>query len=249
MTELAEKNKKTKVKKEKTKKEKIKKVKKEKKSLKPVAIVGRVLLILALCSAVIFVDYMLYNNLYIYYYNKGNEFYEKEDYQNAIIYYEKALKFKVPEGEECDIRVNLVLAKMGTTMVYHMDELVNMKAKEAQECVEEIVKNARDGIDILVADGCASKKKGEKGHDREAQTLTDELLKLIAATTSGSSDEPDDQGGSGGDPQQPNDPDDGGEDPIDKLKEIDIESNKTYWKKTNTPDDPTPWYDYFGDSW
>ncbi|MBR6849144.1 MAG: tetratricopeptide repeat protein [Lachnospiraceae bacterium] len=50
---------------------------------------------------------------YIVFYNNGNVQYQLKNYEEAIRYYEEALKKDPPEGKECPVRINLALAKLG----------------------------------------------------------------------------------------------------------------------------------------
>ena len=47
---------------------------------------------------------------YIYFYNQGNDRYERLDYTGAIESYEQALNANPPHFKECSVRVNLALA-------------------------------------------------------------------------------------------------------------------------------------------
>lgn len=101
---------------------------------------------------------------YVSHYNKGNVYYKKDDYDNAIEEYKKALKLYPPEKKECSIRINLALA-----MFYKIDFKVKTQ-KEFDEIIEKI-----DEIkDILIEDGCAH-RDDNNGHSSEAQKLKNEL--------------------------------------------------------------------------
>lgn len=52
------------------------------------------------------------NEPYIAYYNKGNIFYKNQKYDKAIYYYEKALLHNPKEKHICNIKNNLVYAKI-----------------------------------------------------------------------------------------------------------------------------------------
>ena len=80
---------------------------KRKKRIRKWILIGvAVVLVLAIAAVSIFLQ------LYKYHYNKGNEYYDSYKYSDAVAEYNKALSYPVPDGEECAIKVNLVLAKI-----------------------------------------------------------------------------------------------------------------------------------------
>ena len=119
---------------------------------------------LVYCGTVIIDDKENKRHLSNDYFNKGNVYYKKDDYDNAIEEYKKALKLYPPEKKECSIRINLALA-----MFYKIDFKVKTQ-KEFDEIIEKI-----DEIkDILIEDGCAH-RDDNNGHSSEAQKLKNEL--------------------------------------------------------------------------
>lgn len=212
-------------------------------------IVTRILIFGSLFAALVFAAIMIYLNIYIYHYNKGNSFYEKEDYVSAISCYEKALNCHMPEKKECDVRVNLALAKMYTTKVKEMESFASMKEDEAQAAWEEIVTVGEECLDILSAQECA-KEEGD-GHDREAQKLYDEIKKLLDSQSSSSpddnNDDNNDDGGGGGDNGGT------GNENLDALNELMNQTDEVrdeYQEGMNEGgQDNSEWYGYFGDPW
>ena len=98
-------------------------------------------------------------------YNMGNSYFKQKKYDKAIEEYDKALKESfLPEKKECDIRVNKALS-----MVIPIDtENVN------DENRLEIIDILDDALDVLSEEGCAT--NDGHGHDKDAQTLYDEIL-------------------------------------------------------------------------
>ena len=134
---------------------------------------------------------------YIPYYNKGNAYYRKDDFDSAIEQYKKALELHPPEKKECSIRINLALA-----MFYK----INFKVK-TQEEINEIIKKIDEIKDILIEDGCAH-RDDNNGHSSEAQKLKNELDMIQEALSSAEPNEEPDDNDDGGDdqkeePQQP----------------------------------------------
>ena len=101
---------------------------------------------------------------YIYHYNNGKVYYNEEDYQGAEEEYRTALGYK-PRGErDCMTRINLALA-----IVKQIDpESVNA------ENLDETIELLDDARNILVENGCAH-RNDEDGHNKDAQTLKDEI--------------------------------------------------------------------------
>ena len=144
------------------------------------------ILIIALCCFLFF--------RYIFYYNKGNNLYERYDYAGAIEAYESALNAHPPHflsHKECSVRVNLALA-----MIYNMGpdfaDPINI-----DNSIETLIA-ARD---ILPEDGCAN-NEGD-GHSEPAQQLKEEIDKLLEELQQQQEPQPDDSedntdGGGGG---------------------------------------------------
>ena len=104
---------------------------------------------------------------YIVHFNNGNIRYQLYDYENAIDEYEKALSLDPPEGKECPIRVNIALSKLATMA---QDWL-------AEEHIEDSIEILEECLEVLSEDDCAN-EDGD-GHDEQAQTLYDEILKML----------------------------------------------------------------------
>ncbi len=137
---------------------------------------------------------------YIAYYNKGNSYYQTEDYQKAIREYEQALK-SVPSKRECPVRTNLSLAQLAIIDYDNPNTLA-----------DELIEVER----ILLENDCAT--IDNNGIDESSQELYNEIEELLNSNGGGGS------GGSGdsnksnnNDPNNQNDPTD--QDVINKLRE------------------------------
>lgn len=105
---------------------------------------------------------------YVPIYNRANQYYQEGDYESAISYYAAALSYNIPEGKECDIRVNYALA-----LINLLDpETYADEANAANSW--QIILTAEA---VLVEDECA-KFRPDTGHDETAQKLLDEIEKL-----------------------------------------------------------------------
>ncbi len=109
--------------------------------------------------------------LYIFHYNRGNEFYELGQHEKAASEYEKALKLYVPEGRECDIRVNYALSMCAGL---NLNDLTGLTEEEKTAMINTL----ETAIDILVEEECAH-RNDDNGHDEEAQKLKNELQEII----------------------------------------------------------------------
>ena len=97
---------------------------------------------------------------YIAYYNKGNNLYNLEEYNDAILEYEKALK-TVSKKRECKVRNNLSLSYM---------KILNLTKEDLIDDIEYIQ-------DILLVNNCAAKDL-VSGKDSNSQEIYNELEKL-----------------------------------------------------------------------
>lgn len=104
---------------------------------------------------------------YIVHYNQGNIYYKQGNYEDAIRAYNIALALRMPKKKECDVRVNLALAMLGTIKDTYAD------LSYAEE-TKQVLLAARD---VLLQEECA-KDDGE-GHDKEAQKLKEEIDKML----------------------------------------------------------------------
>ncbi len=130
---------------------------------------------------------------YIYFYNQGNDRYERLDYAGAIESYEHALSANPPHFKECSVRVNLALS-----MIYNMGP-----DWAAPENVDSSIQTLMEARDILLEDGCAT-DDGD-GHSEPAQQLKEEIDKLLEQLQQQQQSKPDDSetetdGGQGGEP-------------------------------------------------
>jgi len=144
---------------------------------------------------------------YIFLYNKGNSLYERRDYAGAIEYYEKALKANPSHltQAECRTRVNLALS-----MVHSLGE----DYADPQN-VAESIETLQKAREILLDNKCAA-NSGD-GHNKEAQTLKDEIDELIKQLQEQDEQETEE-------PQEPEDPsEENSENPIDSETEQSIQ--------------------------
>lgn len=102
---------------------------------------------------------------YVVYYNKGNNYYNLNDYNKAIEQYEESLK-RVSKKHECEVRTNLALANL-KIIDY---ENSNTITKELQY-VEE----------ILLTNDCAT--KNNSGKNKTSQDLYNEIEALMKKQT------------------------------------------------------------------
>ena len=86
---------------------------------------------------------------YIAPYNLGNVYYQRGEYEQAVESYQKALAYQPPEGADCMIRINLVLAKLVSFDPEKVDLSLKSSAGELQ-----IVK---DGMDSGYSEDTATK--------------------------------------------------------------------------------------------
>lgn len=104
---------------------------------------------------------------YIAYYNEGNLEYQKGNYQNAMDYYNKALKYDMPEEKECSVRINIALTWVASTGD-------NYAAPENVEYSLQALYQARA---VLLNEDCAT--EDGTGHSADAQKLKDEIDEII----------------------------------------------------------------------
>lgn len=128
---------------------------------------------------------------YVYHYNQGNIYYNNGDYEGAEEEYRSALK-RYPRGDrDCLTRINLALSIVKQVDVESITE----------DNLDDSLKLLDDARDILVENGCAH-RDDEDGHNKDAQTLKDEIdafeeqLKQIVSDQqkkggSGKKDQPD----------------------------------------------------------
>ena len=114
---------------------------------------------------------------YIAYYNQGNLNYQNGLFSEAITEYEKALECKIPEGEECDVRINLALSKIKTLPEDYA----------SQENVQSTIETLTEARDVLLVDDCAT-AEGD-GHSETAEKLKKEIEDLIEQLKKQSSSE------------------------------------------------------------
>ncbi len=145
--------------------------------------------------------------VYVAHYNNGNIHYQNGEYQEAIEDYKLALEADPPhESEECDIRVNLALAVIGTLPEEY----------SAPENIEQSITTLEEAKGYLLEEECAM--DDAEGHDEDAQKLKEEIDQLIEQLKQ----QQQSQGGSGEDdqdePEEEDEQEQGGSD--DREEEI-----------------------------
>ena len=105
-----------------------------------------------------------YPESYIAYYNHGNILYRKEQYDEAVEKFKKAIEKKPPEKRICDVRVNLSLAMVKSIREDMKDD----------DIVNTLVK-ARDN---LYENECAH-PNDDNGKSKDAEKLEEEINKLL----------------------------------------------------------------------
>lgn len=100
---------------------------------------------------------------YIADYNNGNVYYQKGDYDAAIMAYQNALEHHCGHPRECMIRINLALA-MVTPI--DPDEITDSQ-------IEDMIELLEDAKQILCVHGCAT--EDGNGHNEEAQQLKEDI--------------------------------------------------------------------------
>lgn len=124
---------------------------------------------------------------YVAHYNNGNVYYGRGEYERAIDEYERALKGWPPKMKECRLRTNLVLAMLNR---YDWSGDIVMDA-------DALLLDLKRGRSILLEDGCAT--DNNDGHDTDAQTLKNDIDRLISELENQSFKE----GGDSESPQKP----------------------------------------------
>ena len=79
---------------------------------------------------------------YIVHYNQGNIYYKQGNYEDAIRAYNIALALRMPKKKECDVRVNLALAMLGTIKDTYADLSY---AEETKQVVTQGMHNLTTG--------------------------------------------------------------------------------------------------------
>ncbi len=101
---------------------------------------------------------------YVYHYNQGNIYYNNGDYEGAEEEYRSALKRHPGGDRDCMTRINLALSIVKQVDVENITE----------DNLDDTLKLLDDARDILVENGCAH-RDDEDGHNKDAQTLKDEI--------------------------------------------------------------------------
>lgn len=117
---------------------------------------------------------------YIVHYNRGNVYYQNEQFTDAIEEYNKALEKHPTKKKECSIRINLALATLQALSGSDNSE-------ENRNRNIEILKSARG---ILCEKNCAG-ENDNNGHSEEAEKLKadiDRMLKKLENEAQGGSD-------------------------------------------------------------
>ncbi len=163
---------------------------------------------------------------YIDYYNHGNIYYQKEEYEKAINRYEIALTKNPPKKRVCDIRINLSLATL---------QLADVKEDMSY------LKKARE---ILYQDDCAH-EEDENGSSKEAEKLEQEIKELESQVGTENPENPDPNGKpEEEDPEVPNE-----KSIEEQLKEEIIQNNQARNENIQTWENLNNYEYYSGKSW
>ena len=170
--------------------------------------------------------YTLNLNLsYIDYYNHGNLYYQKEEYENAIERYEIALTKNPPKKRVCDIRINLSLATV---------KLAIMKKDTSY------LKQARE---ILYQDDCAH-EEDDTGSSKDAEKLEQEIKELEKNAVGEDPGNPDPNEDPNPDSEIPNE-----ENIEEQLKQEIIQNNQIRNENIQTWENLNNYEYYNGKSW
>lgn len=116
------------------------------------------------------VDPLLFANVvqsYLAHYNMGNIHYQNGEYQLAIEEYKEAMEADPGHDEECDIRINLALAMIGTLPEdYYVTE--NLKTT---------IETLTEARGVLIEEDCAN-DSGD-GHSETAEKLKREIDEIL----------------------------------------------------------------------
>lgn len=115
-----------------------------------------------------------YPESYVAHYNKGNNYYNLKEYDNAINEYNSALK-TVRGDRRCKVLINLSLSKL---------ELIDLKSSDVRQKLIDIQ-------NILLDSDCAT--SDNKGKNEDAQELYNEIEKMLNSSGGGSKDQDDDK--------------------------------------------------------
>ena len=127
---------------------------------------------------------------YVAHYNAGNIYYQNGNYKEAIEEYKLAMDKESKNNHQCDIRVNMALAMLGTLPEDYASE----------ENIKNTIEVLTQAKEVLTADGCAKEK--EAGHDKEATRLREEIDAMLTEAKKAEGSGDDDGGGDGNnDPQ------------------------------------------------
>lgn len=163
---------------------------------------------------------------YIDYYNHGNIYYQKEEYEKAIDRYGIALTKNPSKKRVCDIRINLSLATL---------QLADVKEDMSY------LKKARE---ILYQDDCAH-EEDENGSSKEAEKLEQEIKELESQVGTENPENPDPNGKpEEEDPEVPNE-----KSIEEQLKEEIIQNNQARNENIQTWENLNNYEYYSGKSW
>lgn len=112
-----------------------------------------------------------YPESYVANYNLGNVCYKNGEYDEAIIYYKKALEENPPHKahKECDIRVNLSLSML---------EKIDWDNISSEKDVEKTIRMLQAARNVLTEEGCAN-PDDPNGHDEDAEQLKKDIDDMI----------------------------------------------------------------------
>lgn len=148
---------------------------------------------------------------YIVWYNLGNYYFDRGDYEEAVDAYYRAIDSGIPYEKECEVKINLALAMIGQLSDEEWDAFLDAETSAEMDAqarnVEKTLITARS---ILIEDGCAH-EDDEDGHNEQAQTLKDEIDELLNKDEEDEEDEDEDDQEQEDQDQDEEDDSDGGE--------------------------------------
>lgn len=126
---------------------------------------------------------------WVIWYNLGNCYYDAGDYEEAESAYLRSIDCGIPYEKECPVKVNLALSMMAQISEDDWDAFYDCTGTDdlsaGARTVEKVLKDARE---VLIADGCAHENDSD-GHDKEAQTLKEEIDELLERSNLDDEDE------------------------------------------------------------
>lgn len=176
---------------------------------------------------------------YISYYNEGNLYYQKGNYEDAIQAYQTALSRYPTKQRECSIRINLALS-----MIAPIDS-----SQLSDQELEQAIAILEDAKNILCEHDCAT--EDGKGHSKEAQTLKDDIDRFLKELKDKQNSDPKDSNKSGDEEKdtEKEEPIENKETIEEQLKELQNQSNTERSQSLSQTEHLTDFEFYDGQNW